>query len=299
MILLIVFRSPSVQSNIFGNVVRHYIEETSAAVSTTTDNQLADINTLMQGTDSPEITLDPSTIQGNSIQASEPASTDYLDSFKPDQVVRYTVQPGDSIGSIASDFDVSVNTIIWANDLKNPDAFSPGQVLNIPPVTGVIYTVKSGDTTASIAKKFKADTNKIISFNKLQDGQNPIVGNEIMVPGGELPGSQPSVKLVATGENHGIYTPVGDGQCVAFIQANGYSNYHGNAKEWARYINTDGPTVGGVVVFRGGRFGHLALITAVKENSIQIVEQNYYGLYVVDHREISLNDRSIVGFISK
>ena len=81
------------------------------------------------------------------------------------------------------------------------------------------------------------------------------------------------------------------------MQAHGYPNLHGNAYLWAKYSNTPTPVVGGVVVFRGGRFGHVAIVTAVEANSIQIVEQNYYGLYVIDHRQVSLDDKSIRGFI--
>lgn len=296
-LLIIVVRGPTEgQSGIFGDVARHYIEETSASVAA--DNtQLADINSLMEGNQgpNPESTSAPSTIQETSLQASDPASTDYIDSFKADQVIEYTVQSGDSIGSIAVNFGVSINTIIWANNIRNPNVLSSGQVLKIPPVTGVIHTVQAGDTIASIAKKYKADTAKILTFNNLQDGQALQAGNELMVPDGEMPGPKLYVKPTATGPQ--IYVPVGDGQCVAFVQAHGFSNLHGNAYQWAKYINGQEPQTGGVVVLKGGRFGHIALITAVTPSSIQVVEQNYYGLYVIDHREISLTNRAIVGFI--
>jgi len=295
------------QASLFSNLLKSYVEETSASIIniSQSQNQLADINSLaaLNGQDSglgggPETSnLDPSTVQENSIMASSPSSTDYINSFKPDQVVEYTVQAGDSIGIIASDFGVSVNTIVWANNLRNPNSLSLSQILKIPPVTGVIHTVKNGDTIASIAKKYKADPQKILSFNKIQDDSSLIIGNEIMVPDGQLPGPKPSVKYTRGSGGSGIYVPVGDGQCVAFVQAHGFANLHGNAYIWKKYINTPVPVAGGVVVFRGGRFGHIAIITAVKENSIQVVEQNYYGLYIIDHREISLTDRSIVGFI--
>lgn len=296
------------QDTLFSNLLKKTIEETSASVIiiSQSQNQLADINSLaaLSGQDSgrgegPKTSnLDPSTIQENSLMASNPSATDYINSFKADQVVEYTVQSGDSIGIIASDFGVSVDTIVWANNLRNPNVLSLGQVLKIPPVTGVIHTVKVGDTIASIAKKYKADSNKILSFNKLSDDKALVAGNELMIPDGQLPGYKPSAKSVAQGSGgHGIYVPVGNGQCVDFVQAHGFSKMYGNAYTWKRYINTPVPVAGGVVVFKGGRWGHIAIITAVKENSIQVVEQNYYGPYIIDHREISLTDRAIVGFI--
>ena len=288
----------------FSNFIRKYIEETSAltVISYTSHNQVADLTSLavMQdmGQGGESVDLELSTIQDSSFLSNNPVSLDYLDGFKADQVVEYTVQLGDSIGIIASDFDLRVDTVVWANNLRNPNSLSIGQVLKIPPVDGVIITVQTGDTVASLAKKYKADPEKISSFNKLRDGQVLVVGSEFMLPGGEMPGPKPSVKLVAKSSGgSGIYVPVGNGQCVDFVQAHGFSRMSGNAYQWAKYINTTVPVAGGVVVFKGGRWGHIAIITAVKTNSIQVVEQNFYGLYIIDHREISLSDRSIVGFI--
>lgn len=315
-LLLIVIKGPSIgQSGIVGDVVRHYTEETSASIiPTATSLQLADIGSLM-GNSNPAIPQDQGGSQGNpdnvtppttytiqdkdsAIQAIDSVSTDYLDSFKADQVVKYTVQSGDNIGSIAGGFGVSIDSVIWANNLKNPDVLSLGQVLKIPPVTGVIHTVKSGDTIASIASKYKADPSKIRSFNDLSDNQTLPVGIELMVPGGEMSGPKPVVKSIAKGSGgSGIYVSVGNGQCVAFVQAHGFANLSGNANQWKKYINISTPVAGAVVVLKGGPYGHVALITAVKEDSVQVVEQNYYGHYIIDHREISLKDKSIVGFV--
>ncbi len=298
----------SSQDGPLANFFNTYIEETAAAsVAEPSQNDYAVINSLT-ALSNPEqggqatTNLSTSTIQEYSLMAGNASATDFINSFKSNQVVEYTVQAGDSIGLIASNFGVSVNTIIWANNLKNPNSLTLGQTLKIPPVTGVIYTTKNGDTVASIAKKYKADTDKILSFNNLTSEQILEAGNELIVPGGELPEPVPHVRvlpkhLAQNSEDHGIYAPVGNGQCVDFAQAHGYSNLRGNAYQWKKYINTPVPVVGGVAVFRGGRFGHVAIVTAVKEGSIQVVEQNYYGHYIVDHREISLGDRSIVGFI--
>ena len=248
----------------------------------------------------PKLSFDPSAIQGNSLQANDSTSSDYLDYFKPEQVIQYTVKPDDTVGSIAVDFGVSVNTVLWANNIKNPNSLNVGQTLKIPPVTGILYTVKTGDTVKSIATKYKADSQSILSFNNVSEGQPLDVGSEIMLPGGQLPGPSPVyiAKSVTVGTR--VYLPTSDGQCVSFVQVHGYSGLKGNAKDWVRYINTSMPQVGGVVVFVGhgyGFYGHIALITAVKENSIQVVEQNFYGRRIVDHREVSLNDSAIAGFV--
>ena len=45
---------------------------------------------------------------------------------------RYTVQPGDTLAAIAAEYGVTVESIIEANILQNPDLLSVGQVLIIP-----------------------------------------------------------------------------------------------------------------------------------------------------------------------
>ena len=48
------------------------------------------------------------------------------------ELVEYIVQAGDTLGTIADQFEVSVADIIYVNNLENPDVLSVGQVLYIP-----------------------------------------------------------------------------------------------------------------------------------------------------------------------
>jgi murein DD-endopeptidase MepM/ murein hydrolase activator NlpD len=100
-----------------------------------------------------------------------------------DQVQTYTVLSGDTLGRIASRFDLNVSTLFWANKLTSVDVIKPGQVLDIPPTDGVLYTVKEGDTIGSIAAAFHAEVAKIVSYNKLA-GDVVTIGETIMVPDG-------------------------------------------------------------------------------------------------------------------
>lgn len=101
--------------------------------------------------------------------------------------VEYVVEEGDTIGSIATDYQISVQTILWANNIGPRDYLRIGQKLKIPPVDGVIHTVKAGDTIQKIAQKYGADADEILAVNRLGDGAGLRVGEEIMVPGGEPP----------------------------------------------------------------------------------------------------------------
>lgn len=85
-------------------------------------------------------------------------------SIKPrDKIENYAVKSGDTLGSIAQKFDISLDTVKWANNLKS-DTIKPGEMLKIPPITGVVHTVKSGDTIYSIAKKYKSNAQNIVNF---------------------------------------------------------------------------------------------------------------------------------------
>ncbi len=102
------------------------------------------------------------------------------------QISIYTVREGDSIASIAKMFDVSANTIVWANNIARGGKIVIGETLAILPVTGVQYTVKKGDTIASIAKKYKGDEDEIRSYNGFEEGGVLALGSLVIIPDGEI-----------------------------------------------------------------------------------------------------------------
>lgn len=103
------------------------------------------------------------------------------------RVTNYVVQPGDSIRTIAQQFHVSNETVIWANDLANPDLLRPGEKLEILPFDGVLYQVHPGDTVASIASVYQARVQDIISANALTPPYVILSGQNLLVPGGRRP----------------------------------------------------------------------------------------------------------------
>jgi LysM repeat protein len=105
---------------------------------------------------------------------------------KNDQISIYVVREGDSLSQIAQMFGVSINTIVWANDIKQGGRIAPGQTLVILPVSGVRYTVKKGDTLASIAKVYKGDLAEITDFNNLTSDSVLAIGDIVIIPDGEI-----------------------------------------------------------------------------------------------------------------
>ncbi len=195
---LIIFKGVSGDGQIsfFNNLIRRYIEETSASITgiSNVSQHLEDISTLSAlsynslGQGGEEPTTSPATIQETSFLANNPVSTDYIETsgFKRSQVVEYEVQPDDLVSFIASDYGVSINSILWANNLRSADNIHPGQILRIPPVSGVIHKIKKGDTIESIAKKYSVEGDKIIAFNSLPKEGNLQLDDEIIIPDGQI-----------------------------------------------------------------------------------------------------------------
>ncbi len=102
-----------------------------------------------------------------------------------DQISVYVVRNGDNLSQIAEMFGISVNTIIWTNNLSRGSLITSGQTLIILPVSGIQYTAQKGDTIASIAKKFNGDIDEIIQFNGLAENQQLASGDSIIIPNGE------------------------------------------------------------------------------------------------------------------
>jgi len=102
-----------------------------------------------------------------------------------DKSIEYIVQSGDTISSIAQNFGITSDTILWENNLNKFSIINPGQKLIILPTSGISYKVAKGDTLAAIAKKYQSDETKIIEFNKLADESDLQVGQILIIPEGQ------------------------------------------------------------------------------------------------------------------
>ncbi|MBA3789472.1 peptidoglycan DD-metalloendopeptidase family protein [Patescibacteria group bacterium] len=114
------------------------------------------------------------------------AAGDKISTPSSGSISTYTVKSGDSLSEIAQQFGVSVNTILWANDIKNVSTIKEGTRLVILPTSGIEHTVKSGETLSSIAQRFGGDAGDIAKFNGLSDKGALQTGSTIIIPGGEL-----------------------------------------------------------------------------------------------------------------
>lgn len=106
-------------------------------------------------------------------------------------ISEYTVESGDSVASIAKKFNITAETVLWANDLKKNSTIQVGQKLVILPISGISYKIRAGDTASEISERFRISQKELIEFNNLIDGKL-VVGDVIIIPGGKLITSTPS-----------------------------------------------------------------------------------------------------------
>jgi LysM repeat protein len=120
---------------------------------------------------------------------------------EPEQISLYLVREGDTLSQVATMFNVSVSTIVWANNLRSSKDIHPGETLLILPVSGVQYTVRAGDTIESVAAKYGGDVDEMIAYNDLSAQGLLVAGSTITIPGGEVPVLQATKKEVAATKN--------------------------------------------------------------------------------------------------
>ena len=100
-------------------------------------------------------------------------------------VQEHTVVEGETVDTLAEKYEISKETIKWANNLTE-DSIEPGKIVKILPTDGVSYTVKADDTIEKIAEKYKVSPERLVLFNDLElTGIKE--GDSIILPSAELP----------------------------------------------------------------------------------------------------------------
>lgn len=240
----------------------------------------------------------------------------------------YTVVDGDTVSGIAKKHGITVNTILWANDLDNVDSIKPGDQIFILPVAGLSHKIASGETLDSIVSKYKADREKVIAFNELPANGEVKVGETIVIPDGYKEVPKPAStetgiarREYASSSSAGSITDVSGvgkklegkagtghkfpyGYCTWYVAQKRYVPWGGNAGTWLYHARAMGyktgktPAKGSIVVTTDNAYyGHVALVESVGNGTITVSEMNYRGWGKVNKRVVATNSRSIKGYI--
>ncbi|HPT83714.1 MAG TPA: peptidoglycan DD-metalloendopeptidase family protein [Limnochordia bacterium] len=95
----------------------------------------------------------------------------------------HKVNPGETLWDIANAYGVSVDAIISANELKNPNMLAVGQELNILSVQGVLHKVATGESLWEISQRYQVPMEEITRVNNITDPARIMPNTKLIIPG--------------------------------------------------------------------------------------------------------------------
>lgn len=247
----------------------------------------------------------PLTQDQESLQAVSGAlrvSTEDVDFPVSDTISVYEVKKGDTIEEVARLFSVSVNTIMWANNLTSR-SIAKGDTLIILPITGIKHTVRKGDTMLSVAKRYKADVADMATYNGIDVDAKLAVGDVVIVPDGEIeiiPSSTKTTKSTKTKKSKilDVYTqstpsgfltrPVNGG-----IRTQGIHGHNGIDIAATPGTPIFAAAQGKVIVAKASGYngGYGGLIIITHEKGIQTVYAHLRAVYVTSGQTVAQGEQ--------
>ena len=173
-------------------------------------------------------------------------------------ILTYTVKDGDTISSLSAKFNITSDTIKWANSITDENSIKPGSKLIILPVSGILYAGTGSDDIGELASRFQSNAALIDSFNSL-DGKSPAEGQNIVLPDGVKPSVvAPVARVAATATSsaksgpaisYSLRASAGNnysyGYCTWYVANRRYvASSLGNASQWPYNAPRAGMTVG-------------------------------------------------------
>ena len=269
-----IFASFVYNNNEYEFIREWYIDESSILGSYYSDKKEEELDQLYEAKDS---FLSVSTVLD-----------DNRDLSGTNEISNYVVKDWDSLSSIATNYKVSKDTIIWANKLKN-NTLKPWTKLVIPPVSWVLYKVKKWETVDVIAQRYKIKSAKIKDQNLIWDRKDLRIWELLVLPWAKKYVA-PKVVPKPTYANNSKYKAKGKksygfakasksqysasrwvyklnpkpsyhtfyrGNCTRYVARYKTVKWGWNANAWLRNARAKGyptgraPTLGSIVVFSG------------------------------------------------
>lgn len=107
----------------------------------------------------------------------------------PPGTVSHTIKSGDTFYKLAKEYGTTVEAIVSANPLVDPNNLEIGETLCIPTQKiyppcpeGNYYAIKSGDTLYNIARRYNISLDDLIHANPLLDPEKLEIGQIICLP---------------------------------------------------------------------------------------------------------------------
>ncbi|MBU0978771.1 MAG: M23 family metallopeptidase [Patescibacteria group bacterium] len=196
--------------------------------------------------------------------------------YRGGEIITHLVAEGETLSDIAIRYGLSVETILWENNLTAKAVLKPGQEVRILPVDGVRHKVKRGETVYSIGKRYGLEESQVQAivdypFNEFSNDETfeLATGQHLMVPGGVMPSAVAPAKpkLAQFTPDAGSVTAVGSFVWPASGRiTQGYSFYH-------KAIDIANKSGGSILAADGG-----TVVSAGWPNS-----SGYGNLVMIDH----------------
>jgi len=247
-------------------------------------------------------------------------------------IIEHEVQPWESFYSISSRYQVSIDTILWANNFSKTKVLKPGEVIKIPPVDWVIHKVEKWDSISSLAKKYNINKEDILAQNNFEEGVLLNVWDFVILPWAKklppppkpvITKSQPTnnlrntnqswsseyvnsswtYKLVRRPPKHKFYW----WNCTRYVAQYKNVTWGWNANQWinnakAKWVPTwTQPKLWAIVQFEwtwyNPRYWHVWIVVDLTPTHIIVKDMNYRKINEVTTRKVPINDRSIKWYI--
>ncbi len=306
-------KAPSVDEIVATNIAASITERTGLPIASNVASSEISLNAKSELTQ-----IDEKVVSKPQIIQSDNASR---------EIQTYVAKAGDNVEDVAFKYNISENTLKWANNLDS-DALESGRKLTILPVNGVKHKVTAGDTVKSLAKMYKTSESRIISFNDLELSK-PKKGQHLIIPNGILPETDrpgytdPRTSTsISSGIGSSGYPIVRNnmnvtaGNRYAFGNCTSYAyerrgelgrpigSFWGDGGSWAYSAQAAGFTVNntpkpGSIQVTYGSPGHVAIVESVAPNGdITLSEMNYGGNFNrVTSRTMSAGQAQGYGYV--
>lgn len=251
------------------------------------------------------------------------------------EIIDYEVKLWDNISSIAYNFQVSTNSIYWANDFTKNHVIHPWDIIKVPPTSWLIHQVKSGDTIDSLAELYKVESETIYEQNLLALDDTINVWDVLVIPWAvkivpkttytntqkltntsndswysfsnyaksDYVNAWGKYKLVRRKPSHTFYW----WNCTRYVAQYKNVNWWWNANQWidnaiAKWHSTwITAELWAIIVFNGRwynpRYWHVWIVMDIDWDDIIVSDMNYRRLNEVTYRKIPKNDRAIMWYI--
>lgn len=170
----------------------------------------------------------------------------------------HIVKWGENLTQIAAMYGVTVEEIMTANGLTNPNLIYAGQKLLIPSTTPYItHIVQPGETLSSIAWHYGVNYWDIATLNGLANPNLIYVGQVLLIP---TTGPVPTPTVPAVQEAIIISTPASDVTITSPVTVTGYGSAFENTLA-VRVLDETGAVIGEGLAMVDAEFGQYGPFT--------------------------------------